>query len=118
MLIGVPKEIKADEYRVGLVPSAVRELVAHGHEALVEQGAGTGAGLADAAYRSAFPKRSRPMNIASAWFLPPCGNSSPTATRRWSSRAPGQEPALPTRPMNPPALKSLRPPPRCSRAPI
>ena len=53
MLVGVPKEIKADEYRVGLVPSAVRELVAHGHRVLVERGAGTGAGLADAAYESA-----------------------------------------------------------------
>ena len=53
MLVGVPKEIKADEYRVGLVPSAVRELVAHGHKVLVERGAGTGAGLADAVYESA-----------------------------------------------------------------
>jgi alanine dehydrogenase len=53
MLVGVPKEIKADEYRVGLVPSAVRELVAHGHKVLVERGAGTGAGIADAAYESA-----------------------------------------------------------------
>ncbi|HEV3396822.1 MAG TPA: alanine dehydrogenase, partial [Xanthobacteraceae bacterium] len=53
MLVGVPKEIKPDEYRVGLVPSAVRELVTHGHKVLVERGAGTGAGLADAAYESA-----------------------------------------------------------------
>jgi len=52
MLVGVPKEIKTDEYRVGLVPSAVRELVARGHRVLVEQGAGTGAGIADAAYQS------------------------------------------------------------------
>jgi alanine dehydrogenase len=53
MLVGVPKEIKADEYRVGLVPSAVRELVAHRHKVLVEQSAGIGAGIADAAYQSA-----------------------------------------------------------------
>src|ERR1041385_3746057 len=53
MLVGVPKEIKPDEYRVGLVPSAARELVARGHKVLVEQGAGTGAGLTDAAYKSA-----------------------------------------------------------------
>jgi len=53
MLVGVPKEIKPDEYRVGLVPSAVRELVTHGHKVLVERGAGTGAGLADAVYESA-----------------------------------------------------------------
>src|SRR5262249_10851588 len=53
MLIGIPKETKADEYRVGLVPSAVRELSAHGHRVLVEQGAGAGAGLSDAAYEAA-----------------------------------------------------------------
>ena len=52
MLVGIPKEIKTDEYRVGLVPSAVRELVAHGHKVLIEQGAGTGVGIADAAYQS------------------------------------------------------------------
>ncbi len=53
MLLGVPKEIKTDEYRIGLVPSAVRELCARGHRVLVEQGAGAGAGLADAAYEAA-----------------------------------------------------------------
>jgi alanine dehydrogenase len=53
MLVGVPKETKADEYRVGLVPSAVRELSARGHQTLVEQGAGGGAGLSDAAYEAA-----------------------------------------------------------------
>jgi alanine dehydrogenase len=44
MLIGVPKEIKVREYRVGLVPANVRELVAHGHQVLVESGAGAGIG--------------------------------------------------------------------------
>ena len=53
MLVGVPKEIKDNEYRVGLVPSTVRELVAHGHTVLVETGAGLGAGLADADYVAA-----------------------------------------------------------------
>ena len=53
MLIGVPKEIKNHEYRVGLVPSSVRELVAHGHRVLVEQGAGEGIGAADQAYLAA-----------------------------------------------------------------
>ena len=53
MLIGVPKEIKDNEYRVGLVPSAVRELTAKGHQVLVETGAGDGAGLADADYQAA-----------------------------------------------------------------
>jgi alanine dehydrogenase len=48
--IGVPKEIKVHEYRVGLVPSSVRELVHSGHEVVIEKGAGLGAGLADEAY--------------------------------------------------------------------
>src|SRR5579862_1959346 len=50
MKIGVPKEIKVHEYRVGLVPSSVRELVHNGHEVVIERGAGVGAGLADEAY--------------------------------------------------------------------
>src|ERR1700758_4549156 len=53
MLIGVPKEIKDNEYRVGLVPSTVRELTDKGHRVLVETGAGVGAGLPDADYRAA-----------------------------------------------------------------
>ena len=43
MRVGVPKEIKNHEYRVGLVPSSVLELVHHGHEVLVQKGAGLGA---------------------------------------------------------------------------
>ena len=50
MLIGVPREIKNREYRVGLVPAAVRELTMRGHQVLVEGGAGAGIGAADAAY--------------------------------------------------------------------
>ncbi|MHB1946769.1 MAG: alanine dehydrogenase [Gammaproteobacteria bacterium] len=50
MLIGVPKEIKNNEYRVGLVPSSVRELVSHGHQVMVQHGAGAGIGFDDAAY--------------------------------------------------------------------
>ncbi|MBI4968708.1 MAG: alanine dehydrogenase [Rhodospirillales bacterium] len=53
MKIGVPKEIKTHEYRVGLVPGSVRELVHHGHEVLVERGAGLGAGFPDPAYAQA-----------------------------------------------------------------
>ncbi|WP_119462380.1 alanine dehydrogenase [Rhodospirillaceae bacterium SYSU D60014] len=53
MLIGVPKEIKTHEYRVGLVPASVRELVHHGHKVLVETQAGTGIGFEDDAYRAA-----------------------------------------------------------------
>ncbi|MEA2989329.1 MAG: alanine dehydrogenase, partial [Alphaproteobacteria bacterium] len=53
MLIGVPREIKDHEYRVGLVPSTVRELTAKGHQVLVETNAGIGAGLTDADYQAA-----------------------------------------------------------------
>ena len=53
MLIGVPKEIKNNEFRVGLTPGSVAELVHHGHELLVEAGAGVGSGLADAEYAAA-----------------------------------------------------------------
>ena len=47
MRVGVPKEIKPDEYRVGLTPTAVREYAARGHEVLVQSGAGLGAGFSD-----------------------------------------------------------------------
>jgi len=53
MLIGVPKEVKSHEYRVGLVPGSVRELVHHGHRVMVETGAGAGIGFEDAAYEAA-----------------------------------------------------------------
>jgi alanine dehydrogenase len=53
MRVGVPKEIKDNEYRVGLVPETVAELAARGHEVLVETHAGKGADLADADYREA-----------------------------------------------------------------
>jgi alanine dehydrogenase len=56
MRIGVPKEIKNHEYRVGLIPSSVLELVHHGHEVLVQKGAGLGAGLSDADYVAAGAK--------------------------------------------------------------
>lgn len=53
MKIGCPKEIKPQEFRVGLTPHAAREAVAHGHAVLVETGAGTGAGFADEDYIAA-----------------------------------------------------------------
>jgi alanine dehydrogenase len=53
MLIGVPKEVKTHEYRVGLVPGSVRELVHHGHQVVVETGAGAEIGFDDAAYEAA-----------------------------------------------------------------
>jgi alanine dehydrogenase len=53
MLIGVPKEIKDNEFRVGLTPASVAELVHHGHRAIVETGAGVGSGLTDEEYARA-----------------------------------------------------------------
>ena len=53
MLIGVPKEIKTHEYRVGLTPSAVRELTGHGHQVIVETAAGAGISATDAHYERA-----------------------------------------------------------------
>ena len=53
MRVGVPKEIKLDEYRVGLTPASVREYVSRGHGVMVERGAGLGIGASDDTYRSA-----------------------------------------------------------------
>jgi len=53
MLVGLPKEIKNNEYRVGLTPASVRELTAHGHQVLVQTGAGAAIGLTDEQYKAA-----------------------------------------------------------------
>ena len=53
MRIGCPTEIKAQEYRVGMTPSTCREAVSHGHEVMVQAGAGTGAGFTDEMYTAA-----------------------------------------------------------------
>jgi alanine dehydrogenase len=53
MLVGVPKEIKDNEFRVGIIPATVEELVRRGHQVVVETGAGRGAGLEDGAYAAA-----------------------------------------------------------------
>ena len=53
MLVGIPKEIKDDEYRVGTVPSTVRELTDKGHHVVVETGAGADSGFQDSDYRTA-----------------------------------------------------------------
>jgi alanine dehydrogenase len=53
MQIGVPKEVKTHEYRVGLVPGSVRELIHRGHDVIVETGAGAGIGISDEAYGAA-----------------------------------------------------------------
>lgn len=53
MIVGIPKEIKNNEYRVALPPGGVRELVRNGHRVLVEQNAGTGSGFTDEEYQKA-----------------------------------------------------------------
>jgi alanine dehydrogenase len=53
MVIGVPREIKEEEYRVGVIPAGVRELKKDGHTVLVEEGAGTGSGFSDNEYLDA-----------------------------------------------------------------
>lgn len=56
MRVGCPKEIKNHEYRVGLTPGAVREYVAHGHQVIIQSGAGTGIGADDGTYQAAGAK--------------------------------------------------------------
>ncbi|MHA1597675.1 MAG: alanine dehydrogenase [Alphaproteobacteria bacterium] len=53
MRIGIPKEIKTHEYRVGMTPTSVMEAIAHGHSVMIEANAGTGIGCSDDDYRSA-----------------------------------------------------------------
>ena len=53
MLIGLPKEIKDNEYRVGMTPGAVKVLTRRGHRVLVQSGAGLGSAIADEEYRQA-----------------------------------------------------------------
>ena len=64
MRVGVPAEVKTDEGRVGLTPAAAGELAEHGHEVLVERGAGVGSGLSDEAYERA---GARLVDVAEAW---------------------------------------------------
>ena len=56
MIVGVPKEVKRDEYRVAMLPVGVEELVRRGHQVIVEQSAGLGSGLADHEYLQAGAK--------------------------------------------------------------
>ncbi len=53
MIVGVPKEIKNHEYRVAMTPAGVTDFVRHGHEVLIESGAGMGSGFADESYQNA-----------------------------------------------------------------
>ena len=66
MLIGVPKEIKVLEYRVGLTPDSVREFVTHGHKVVVETQAGAGIGRSDDDYG-----RLAPRSPATPWRCSP-----------------------------------------------
>src|SRR5207247_7045611 len=52
MLVGVPKEIKTDEYRVAMIPVGVEELTRAGHKVLIQSGAGQGSGISDEQYAS------------------------------------------------------------------
>ena len=65
MIIGVPKEIKTREYRVGMTPAGVRSLTSRGHSVLVERGAGEGSGISDAEY--AAQGATLVSNAAEAW---------------------------------------------------
>ena len=56
MKIGCVKEIKNNEFRVGLTPDNVKAYIAHGHEVLIEKGAGLGSGFTDAEYEAAGAK--------------------------------------------------------------
>ena len=56
MIIGVPREVKSDEYRISMLPVGVEELTMRGHTVLIEAGAGLGSGLADHAYLQAGAK--------------------------------------------------------------
>ena len=67
MKIGVPKETKDNEYRVGVTPDGARQLVADGHEVAIERGAGAGSGFADASYAQA---GARLVDEEEAWSAP------------------------------------------------
>ena len=67
MRIGVPKETKIHEYRVGLIPSSVHELVHEGHEVLIEKNAGAGAGIGDDVYTRAGARIAETADEVFAW---------------------------------------------------
>jgi alanine dehydrogenase len=64
MKVGVPREIKADEYRVALTPAGARELVRQGHDVLVERGAGEGSAFSDESYRA---EGARMVSVEEVW---------------------------------------------------
>ena len=99
MLVGVPKEIKDSEFRVGLVPSTVRELTANGHPVIVERSAGLGAGLADTDYRRSAPARRRQITRAELVVkVRPLAAASSQPGRVLFTYAPRRRPATDRRP--------------------
>ena len=72
MIVGVPKEIKSDEYRVAMLPVGAEELTAAGHTVLIEAGAGTGSGIARAQYAAAgatiVAGRRRDLDARPTWW--------------------------------------------------
>ena len=79
MIVGVPKEIKPDEYRVGLLPVGAEELTRAGHQVLVESAAGVGSGLTDEDYPATAPNWSPARKRSTA---------GPTWCSRSRSRSP------------------------------
>ena len=65
MLIGVPKEIKVHEYRIGLTPSSVRELVGHGHQVIVQRDGAQTIGLTNEMPKRPAPRSSTPPRRSS-----------------------------------------------------
>jgi alanine dehydrogenase len=65
MKVAVPAEVKNNEYRVAITPAGVHELVTHGHEVLVQSGAGEGSSIPDSAYKAAGASISK--DAASTW---------------------------------------------------
>ncbi len=93
MKIGCVKEIKNNEFRVGLTPDNVKAYIAHGHEVLIEKGAGLGSGFPDAEYEAAGAKM---VEAAPAVSSPTC-TSQPTVSRPKHCSA-ARSRASPTRP--------------------
>ena len=66
MKIGIPTEIKTDEYRVAITPAGVRELTARGHEVLIQAGAGDGSAMSDEQFQRPGRARSPPTRPRSS----------------------------------------------------
>ncbi len=88
MLVGVPKEIKPDEFRVGLTPAAVGEFVARGHKVVVEAGAGAGIDAGDEVYRAAGAAiAATPREVFAADMVIKVKEPQPS---EWTQLSPGQ----------------------------